>query len=535
MIRDGWTPLPSNEREVLARVLLRSMMDGTQGVDPSLLPGLGDLMNIEEAGVAPAAEQLWNQSLIDMAQARKADDDDTSWLGSGQFTLQLGAAPGVTLEMSFQTSDGAGNTVCDENTQAIQLGPEESRCRLVRISESGYTGWFVGSGPQASARSLVFHGRRFRVITAGHSWFLATRGSIEGPFAGLAEVERHASAEPGEATTDAIPARDGPGGVTTSQDLDQIYRDATYTVSTPQGEVQIRIGEQHPSLDARLQSALPSGSPRCWALITAHNPRSRPLSPHENAARGLRLREELSALGTLLAEGHDRELLMLPAEGASPDRAWVEDSVWIAGLTALEALALGARFGQNAVVTGEAGREASLRWVLVRQPSHGVRADRIAHHGGANGAAAVAALRRIHDALDSDSAIDADTLRAASRRWAEALDAAGRHPAELGLLDLAECAGDLEAIARLETMLDGPTGSRVRVFSVHWPDGPELCVASEFSEAAGEPLQRDLSLGLTDRDAVDCLNAGSARVCLVPSDVDVRVSSRELAACIDAL
>jgi hypothetical protein len=85
--------------------------------------------------------------------------------------------------------------------------------------------------------------------------------------------------------------------------------------------------------------------------VTAHNPRSEPLSADENRARHQRLQIDVSARG----------YAAFPGEGIGDDRTWPpEISLLILGMSPAEAVALGAAHGQRAVVWGALGEPAVL-------------------------------------------------------------------------------------------------------------------------------------------------------------------------------
>lgn len=78
-----------------------------------------------------------------------------------------------------------------------------------------------------------------------------------------------------------------------------------------------------------------------FVIITASNPFSQLLDEKENAARHAALREDLEGCATLL----------FPARNISHDGSWpVEHGFCAAGIAAELVLALGKKYGQNAVV-----------------------------------------------------------------------------------------------------------------------------------------------------------------------------------------
>lgn len=137
--------------------------------------------------------------------------------------------------------------------------------------------------------------------------------------------------------------------------LEAAYRATTYVVDHPDGEIGIRIGEHHPRLDALLAA---HGATE-WAYITAWNPGSVKKSFKNNKLQNNRLRAAVRAAGHVC----------YPGRGRPDGGAWTpEESLLVVGIAEAQAVALGARFGQNAVVTGVAGGPARLRWCAVRAP-----------------------------------------------------------------------------------------------------------------------------------------------------------------------
>lgn len=154
--------------------------------------------------------------------------------------------------------------------------------------------------------------------------------------------------DPGEHAPDD--AGDGAGGGAGGA-LDAAYRGTIYEAWTPGGTIEIRIGARCPAVDALLAAHAPDAPG--WAYITAWNPGSRPLSREDNRARNQALerlaREACAACFTGVGRGEDG--------------AWEpEESFLLVGIDRARALALGARFEQNAIVFGERGAAAELLW-----------------------------------------------------------------------------------------------------------------------------------------------------------------------------
>jgi hypothetical protein len=130
--------------------------------------------------------------------------------------------------------------------------------------------------------------------------------------------------------------------------LDGIYRSTTYRVLIAgDAPIDLRIGE--PS--ARLDLVLVSHGADAWAFISAWNPASRELPPAQNDARHAEL---LAIIG-------ERGWSCLDGSGIPADSDWTaEASVLVLGISLDEAVALGRRFGQNAIVAGRRGAAAEL-------------------------------------------------------------------------------------------------------------------------------------------------------------------------------
>ena len=143
-------------------------------------------------------------------------------------------------------------------------------------------------------------------------------------------------------------ARRVPFRIVTPKGLDLLlaYQSAEYVVFGDPDLV-IRIGETNPVLDALLESS------RCEsaAFITAWNPGSQPRSFSDNDRANELLQGEASKLGRLHIAG----------EGRDPEGRWpTEASLLFFGMLRDEAIGLGRRFGQNAIVFCEKGRPPEL-------------------------------------------------------------------------------------------------------------------------------------------------------------------------------
>ena len=114
----------------------------------------------------------------------------------------------------------------------------------------------------------------------------------------------------------------------------------------------IRVGERNAALDELI------GRPGSGAFLTAANPGSERLGEEDNRRRDAALREALERAGHSYLEG----------EGRDPERDWPpEPSLLVPGIARAEAIELGRRFGQNALVWCEPGRPPELVVVAKRR------------------------------------------------------------------------------------------------------------------------------------------------------------------------
>jgi len=137
---------------------------------------------------------------------------------------------------------------------------------------------------------------------------------------------------------------------TLAAELIRAYLATEYRVHGTPGFV-LHIGVASPELLA-LHTRLGVGAS---AFLTAWNPESRILGAEANAARHAELLDEIRRRG----------LVALPGIGQHPRDDWPgEESLLVPGLGLDVAMALGLRFGQNAVVC--AGAEGVPELVLLR-------------------------------------------------------------------------------------------------------------------------------------------------------------------------
>lgn len=133
--------------------------------------------------------------------------------------------------------------------------------------------------------------------------------------------------------------------MTTDDPLMALYRRTTFEANTPQGRISLRPGDRCSELDALLDAL----GVETWAHITAWNPGPTRYDRDENDRRQQALEAELEARG----------LVWFPGRGVGDD-GWTEEAALVLGLGQADALELGARFAQRAVVWGRAGGPATL-------------------------------------------------------------------------------------------------------------------------------------------------------------------------------
>ena len=132
--------------------------------------------------------------------------------------------------------------------------------------------------------------------------------------------------------------------------LQAAYEQAIYEVYSGVEEIRVRIGQCCPQLDTlTIQKGVNS-----WALVTAYNPHSQCLSASENQQRHQQLIEYLQEL----------KLSYLPAVGKDAKGIWTpEVSLCIFDLELEQAIAIGQKFSQNAIVYGELNEPVELVWL----------------------------------------------------------------------------------------------------------------------------------------------------------------------------
>ena len=131
-----------------------------------------------------------------------------------------------------------------------------------------------------------------------------------------------------------------------------VYRATRYEVDDGGVRLALRIDAPCAALDALLVAR----GVEEWAYLTAWNPGGRPAPAAANAEAQARLEAEVTASGRPFLRG---------ASVADAGDWPPEPSLLVLGLPRAEALALAARYGQEAIVAGRRGGAASL---LFRTP-----------------------------------------------------------------------------------------------------------------------------------------------------------------------
>jgi hypothetical protein len=131
--------------------------------------------------------------------------------------------------------------------------------------------------------------------------------------------------------------------------LDAAYRATDYWVDGPNGPFVIRVGECNVNLEELLNDEVEFH----WAYLTASNPGSVRLTDDENARRTRELRDLLGRRWHHVYDG----------VSVGRDGTWREPSFLVLGMTEGDAVEIGRRFGQNAVVVGRVAEPARLVWV----------------------------------------------------------------------------------------------------------------------------------------------------------------------------
>ena len=133
-------------------------------------------------------------------------------------------------------------------------------------------------------------------------------------------------------------------------DLNRAYQDAVYEVYYYGQTIQLFIDRPNPQLDLILKKYDVTN----WALITAFNPYSQCLSPAKNQQRHQKLITLVQQLN----------LTFFNAVGKDKDGAWIpEQSIFGIGIELKQAIAIGHKFEQNAIVLGKLCQSSKLLWL----------------------------------------------------------------------------------------------------------------------------------------------------------------------------
>ena len=130
-------------------------------------------------------------------------------------------------------------------------------------------------------------------------------------------------------------------------ELFEAYKNTTYLVYSPIGEIDIRIGVMNPLL----QQLLLNNSSESWVFITAYNPYSVMQDAGVNTILNTQLEDYLSG----------KRYLFFKGIGVGDDNSWEpEASFMVLNIRKEDAVKLGKQFKQNAIVTGVIGTFAEL-------------------------------------------------------------------------------------------------------------------------------------------------------------------------------
>ena len=130
-------------------------------------------------------------------------------------------------------------------------------------------------------------------------------------------------------------------------ELFEAYKNTTYRVYLPLGEIDIRIGVMNPLL----QQLLLNNSSESWAFITAYNPYSVMQNEDVNTLLNTQLEDYLS----------EKRYVFFKGMGVGDDDSWEpEASFMVLDIRKEDAVKLGRHFKQNAIVTGVIGNAPEL-------------------------------------------------------------------------------------------------------------------------------------------------------------------------------
>lgn len=128
------------------------------------------------------------------------------------------------------------------------------------------------------------------------------------------------------------------------------FHESEYCVDEGGRETILRVDQHSPDLEGMHRQCGVVSS----AFLTAWNPESRECSMTQNEASQSKLVDEISARGFSFLRG----------EGRNVERTWREESLLVLGIGQVDAIEIGDRFAQNAILF--AGADATPRLVLLR-------------------------------------------------------------------------------------------------------------------------------------------------------------------------
>ncbi|MBC8145809.1 MAG: DUF3293 domain-containing protein [bacterium] len=135
------------------------------------------------------------------------------------------------------------------------------------------------------------------------------------------------------------------------EDCDAAYRRTSYMIDAPEAPIIVRINQPSDDVDTLVDQF---GETE-WAFITAYNPYSEVLTPEENEKRH----------EGLLFDIQTRGLITFPSYGVDDDGTWPsEHGLFVIGITREDAIVLGRRLEQNAIVVGVVGGSPELVWCI---------------------------------------------------------------------------------------------------------------------------------------------------------------------------
>ena len=130
-------------------------------------------------------------------------------------------------------------------------------------------------------------------------------------------------------------------------ELFEAYKNTTYRVYLPHGEMDIRIGVMNPLL----QELLLSNKTESWAFITACNPYSVMQNVDVNTFLNTQLERYLL----------EKQYVFFKGMGVGDDDSWEpEASFMVLNIGKEDAIKLGKQFKQNAIVVGVIGKFPEL-------------------------------------------------------------------------------------------------------------------------------------------------------------------------------